>query len=238
MITGGSEERRRLIDTILSQKNGQYLSQLIRYNKCLLERNKYLKSTEEAKIDHLLLDTFDEQLIQSGSFILNERLSFLSAFIPLVNNLFAFISAAAEQPEFRFVPSTTPENYRKDLQTQRHRDLMLQRTLIGIHRDDLEITLNQLPFKQIASQGQKKSLLFALKLAEFSLLKNHFGFEPLLLLDDLFEKLDQKRLHMLLNWVCVKNKGQVIMTDTHHERIEQALNDIGVSFNLIKPENG
>jgi DNA replication and repair protein RecF len=93
-------------------------------------------------------------------------------------------------------------------------------------------------FKQIASQGQKKSLLFAMKLAEFSMLKMHFGFEPILLLDDIFEKLDQKRLNMLLNWVCVQNRGQVIMSDTHPERIQLALNEMGVSFKLIKPEHG
>ena len=238
LITGGSEERRKLMDTILSQKNSQYLVQLIRYNKCLLERNKYLKSSDNGLIDHLLLDTFDEQLVQSGTYILKERLGFLTEFIPLVKNLFAFIADDAEQPDFRFLPSTSPENYLRDLQNQRQKDILLQRTVTGIHRDDLEITLNNMPFRQIASQGQKKSLLFALKLAEFSMLKNHFGFEPLLLLDDIFEKLDQKRLHMLLNWVCVRNLGQVIMSDTHPERIQQALNEIGVTFNLIKPEHG
>ena len=237
LITGGSEERRRFIDTILSQKNSQYLTQLIRYNKCLLERNKYLKSSVDGRIDHLLLDTFDNQLVQFGTYILKERLIFMEDFIPLVRTLFAFISDDAEQPDFMFLPSSSPDNYLRDLQNQRQKDILLQRTLTGVHRDDLEITLNGMPFKQIASQGQKKSLLFAIKLAEFSILKNHFGFEPLLLLDDIFEKLDQKRLHMLLNWVCVKNSGQVIMSDTHPERIQQALNEIGVSFNLIKPEH-
>jgi DNA replication and repair protein RecF len=235
LITGGSEERRKLIDTILSQKNSQYLLQLIRYNKCLQDRNKYLRSCEDGRIDHMLLDTFDDQLIQSGTYILTQRLIFMDSFLPLVSERFAYIAADAECPSFRFTPSTTPELYRSDLTGKRQKDILLQRTSVGIHRDELEITLFDSPFKQIASQGQKKSLLFALKLAEFTMLKNHFGFEPLLLLDDIFEKLDQKRLHMLLNWVCVQNSGQVIMSDTHADRINAALTDLNIPFTLLKP---
>jgi DNA replication and repair protein RecF len=105
---------------------------------------------------------------------------------------------------------------------------------VGIHKDDLELSMNGLPFKQMASQGQRKSMLFAIKLAEFEYLKANVGFEPILLLDDVFEKLDQQRLEKLLEWVCAKNKGQVFLTDTHKERISKALDQFDLTYHLIQ----
>lgn len=234
LITGASEERRKLIDTILSQMDADYLKTLIRYTKTLQERNRYLKqSSNGGQIDETLLDTFDDQLIQAGSFILGKRLLFLKDFIPVVLSLYAFISEEKETPGIRFIPSADIETYKEKMQKARQKDIILQRTSIGIHKDELELSLNESAFKQIASQGQKKSLLFALKLAEFMTLKTHFGFEPILLLDDIFEKLDQNRLNKLLEWVCIKNQGQVILTDAHEERVQKSLQDISVSFQLI-----
>ena len=127
---------------------------------------------------------------------------FFTQYIPLVQELFAFISEGKESPKLDYSPSTTVEQYKQDLLLNRHKDLILQRTTIGIHKDDLEIGLMGLPFKQMASQGQRKSMLFALKLAEFEYLKHHFGFEPILLLDDVFEKLDQQDLSKVkMMWV-------------------------------------
>jgi DNA replication and repair protein RecF len=236
LITGGSEERRRFLDTILSQLNHEYLNQLIRYNKCLQDRNRYLKNiaVSHGLVDHLLIDSFDQQLLESGSFILNRRTEFLSHFIVEALDLFNYIADGHEVPTINYQPSTTIEAYSQDLLNARSKDVLLQRTSIGIHRDDIDINLNNLPFKQSASQGQKKSLLFALKLAEFVTLKKHFGFEPVLLLDDIFEKLDQERLKRLLEWVCVKNNGQVILTDTHHDRVQSSMDEIGLSFQLIQ----
>ena len=120
------------------------------------------------------------------------------------------------------------------LQQYREKDLQLQRTTQGIHRDDLVFSLKEQPFKSIASQGQRKSLLFALKLAEFEILKESKGFAPFLLLDDVFEKLDQLRMHNLLNWVCVQNQGQVFITDTHRSRLENALQQLGEDYQVIE----
>ena len=234
LISGASEERRKLIDTILSQTNASYLTTLIQYGKILQERNKYLKSQEIDGIDFTLLDTFDHQLASLGSQIIEWRKAFFESFIPSVNQLFQFISDGNENPEFAYVPSTTVERYQHDLLLSRQKDLILQRTNIDIHKEDLELTMNGLPFKQMASQGQRKSMLFALKLAEFDFLKNNVGFEPILLLDDVFEKLDQNRLEKLLEWVCEKNKGQVFLTDTHKERISNALDQFGVTYHLIQ----
>jgi DNA replication and repair protein RecF len=169
-----------------------------------------------------------------GSKIIEWRKTFFESFIPSVNQLFQFISDGNEYPELAYKPSTSIERYRQDLLLSRQKDLILQRTNIGIHKDDLELTMNGLPFKQMASQGQRKSMLFALKLAEFDFLKNNVGFEPILLLDDVFEKLDQNRLEKLLEWVCEKNKGQVFLTDTHQERISKALDQFGVTYHLIQ----
>ena len=234
LIAGSSEERRKLMDTVLSQTDPDYLSNLIKYGRILQERNKYLKSEEISRIDFTLLDSYDQQLSEFGSKILEKRNLFFTQYIPLVQELFAFISEGKESPKLDYSPSTTVEHYKKDLLLSRQKDLILQRTTIGIHKDDLEIALMGLPFKQMASQGQRKSMLFALKLAEFEYLKHHFGFEPILLLDDVFEKLDQQRLEKLLEWVCNRNTGQVLLTDTHPDRISKALSEYALTYHLIQ----
>lgn len=234
LITGTSEERRKFIDTLLCQLDHDYLLQLIRYNKFLQDRNRYLKNVAGSFADPILLDSFDEQLVGSGIILLKKRMAFLETFIQSVVESFGFISDDKEKPVLIYMPSTSVEEYKIAMQKTRQKDILLQRTSVGIHRDDIDIELNEMPFKQAASQGQKKSLLFALKLAAFNALKIHFGFEPILLLDDIFEKLDQERLKRLLDWVCIRNNGQVILTDTHHERVHDALNDISIPFQLIK----
>jgi DNA replication and repair protein RecF len=233
LITGASEERRKFIDTLLCQLDQDYLLQLIRYNKFLQDRNKYLKNVAGSFVDTILLDSFDEQLVQSGIFLLKKRTAFLEGFIQSVVDSFAFISTEKENPLLLYMPSTSVAEYQSAMQKARQKDILLQRTSVGVHRDDIDIVMNEMPFKQAASQGQKKSMLFALKLASFNALKLHFGYEPILLLDDIFEKLDQERLSRLLDWVCIQNNGQVILTDTHHERVNDALSDISLPFQLI-----
>ena len=233
LITGASEERRKFIDTLLCQLDQDYLLQLIRYNKFLQDRNKYLKNVAGSFVDNILLDSFDEQLVQSGIFLLKKRTAFLEGFIQSVVDSFAFISTEKENPLLLYMPSTSVAEYQSAMQKARQKDILLQRTSVGVHRDDIDIVMNEMPFKQAASQGQKKSMLFALKLASFNALKLHFGYEPILLLDDIFEKLDQERLSRLLDWVCIQNNGQVILTDTHHERVNDALSDISLPFQLI-----
>lgn len=233
LITGASEERRRIMDTILAQTDHEYLMQLIRYNKCLQDRNRYLKDLVGTSPDELLLDGFDEQLVASGSLLMDRRNRFLEIFLPMVRDIYGHISAEAEPISLNAQFSTRPESYLSDLRRNRSRDIYLQRTSIGVHKDDILMEMRGNPFKQMASQGQKKSLLFALKLAEFEWLKRFFGFPPILLLDDIFEKLDQQRLLKLLQWVGLENKGQVIMTDTHASRIKDCLEEISLPYQLI-----
>jgi DNA replication and repair protein RecF len=201
----------------------------------LADRNKYLKQAAfNGFTDHLLLDSFDSLLASEGKPLLKKRAEFLKVYATTVLDLYQFISEGNESPFINYISASSSETLQKDIADARQKDMILQRTTVGPHRDDLELMLGDAPFKQVASQGQKKSMLFSLKLAEFSLLKKYFGFSPILLLDDIFEKLDQQRLEQLLDWVCIKNDGQVILTDTHEDRVHSSLSNKNVPFQLIK----
>lgn len=235
MITGGSEERRRFMDTLLSQLDSEYLKILIRYNKILQERNSFLKQAADSPtLDFGLLDILDMQLSETGSKIFSARQKFMKEFLPEVENFYAIITASLEKPGVAYSSPLQKLSFPELLKQNRSRDLAMQRTSSGIHRDDLELTLEGESFKNRASQGQRKSLLFALKLAEFNVLKKAKNFPPVLLLDDIFEKLDEQRMHNLLHWVCQENSGQVFLTDTHCSRIKEVMDAIGVSCQLIE----
>ena len=234
LITGGSEERRRFIDTVLSQMDGEYLQQLIQYNKILLQRNSLLKRfAEQGKTDWPLLEVIDEQLIKPGNFIYRQRKIFTGQLIPLVQKFYTQIADNSESISLQYDSRLNENSFESLLNQFREKDFLLQRSNAGIHRDDIGMQLDGQPFKTTASQGQRKSLLFALKLAEFELLKQNKSFAPLLLLDDVFEKLDDNRMRQLLYWVCNENDGQVFITDTHKGRLEEALNGLGTKFQVI-----
>lgn len=235
MITDGSEERRRFLDALISQVDHSYLLQLINYNKILQQRNSLLKQfSESGKTDYNLLDVINEQLARPGNRIYETRKKILKEFIPLVKNLYAQISGESYDVQVEYESQLHHASYETLLFQFAERDLILQRTSAGIHKDDLVITLNGNAFKTMASQGQKKSLLFACKLAEFEYLKKTNGFAPLLLLDDVFEKLDEYRMNNLLQSVCVHNDGQIFITDTHCERLHNHLQQLSISFQLIR----
>ncbi|WP_336514326.1 DNA replication/repair protein RecF [Pollutibacter soli] len=234
LISGSSEERRRFIDTLLSQLYREYLEHLIRYGKLLTERNSLLKRMSEGVMnDSGLLDVLDEQLINHGNAIFLFRKNFSAEFISGTSQYYQNISGGNEKISISYRSVLTEHSFEQVLKTNRSKDLALQRTSSGVHRDDLEIFLGEFPFKMVASQGQRKSLLFALKLAEFETLKAMKGFSPLLLLDDIFEKLDEQRMMNLLHWVCEKNEGQVFLTDTHQERIRSIMNKFKIEYQLI-----
>lgn len=247
LITGDSRERRTFLDELLSQLDPDYLQELIRYTRVLQQRNSLLKNFAETnRRDDALLDVLDEQLLAPGEIIFSKRRDFLLGFLPAVTQLYQEI---ARQPgetgtATKATLSQEPVNlvydsellqasFRELLQANRQRDCLSQRSSSGIHRDDLEILLGNQAFKSIASQGQRKSLLFALKLAEMDRLKKEKGFAPLLLLDDVFEKLDEERIGNLLRKVCIENEGQVFITDTHEERLKAHLKALPVEFQLI-----
>jgi DNA replication and repair protein RecF len=237
LITGTSDVRRKFLDTLLSQLDNKYLQWLISYNKVLQQRNSLLKSaSERGYLDEALLETLNEQLVKPGQLIFEKRKSFLATFLPAVAQSYEDIAGADEPVAVRYYSQLFEDKFENLLHAFRQKDLMLQRTTIGIHKDDIEFELHKECFKNIASQGQRKSLLFALKLQEFEELKSANGFSPILLLDDVFEKLDTKRMNNLLHHVCVNNDSQVFITDTHKERLQIALQDLEIKFQLIELE--
>lgn len=235
MITGGSEQRRRFIDTLLSQIDANYLQQLIIYNKVLLQRNSLLKSFADQKNrDMQLLQVLDSQLIQPGNEIFRKRKTFLEKLIRTAKNFYLQIADNNEVITLNYESQLNESTFEELIGRSIERDIASQRTNAGVHKDDLGSQLNGKPFKAVASQGQKKSLLFALKLAEFEMLKENKGFAPLLLLDDVFEKLDDQRMQNLLQWVCVNNESQVFITDTHLDRLRASLNNFGFRAQIIE----
>lgn len=235
LITGSSEDRRRFIDTVLSQVDASYLQQLIQYNKVLQQRNSLLKRfAEQGKTDWPLLEILDEQLAQPGQYIHSKRKNFAAELLPLVQQFYSDIAGNKEMVTLEYESQLNNANFYSLLNDVREKDFYLQRTNAGIHKDDIGILMNGQVFKNIASQGQRKSLLFALKLAEFELIRIKKNAAPILLLDDVFEKLDQQRMHHLLHWVCLKNTGQVFITDTHSERLRQSLEQLKITYQLIE----
>ncbi len=235
LITGSSDERRKFIDTVLSQVDSEYLQQLIQYNKILQQRNSLLKRfAEQGNTDMPLLDVLDEQLTGPGNFIFEKRKIFCGQLIPLVQRFYRQIANNEEVVTLQYNSRLHEGSFSDLIRQSREKDMLLQRSNTGIHRDDIDMQLNGQPFKTTASQGQRKSLLFALKLAEFELLKMNKGYAPLLLLDDVFEKLDDNRMNQLLHWVCNENDGQVFITDTHKDRLEEAFKAVDVKFQLVE----
>lgn len=231
LIIEGSEVRRKFIDTMISQLDSEYLKVLITYNRILTQRNSLLKQWYNAP-DHMLLDILDAQLIPAGNFIFRKRQSFLQNFSDTAHTYYNKISGEAYSPSIRYHSQLMKDDFEKLLKQSRERDILMQRSNTGIHKDDLIFLLEEIPFKNIASQGQKKSLLFALKLAEYDIIiqeKKHC----ILLLDDVFEKLDEHRITNLMNWVCKECKGQVMITDTHRERLETSFKNAGVEAQII-----
>ncbi|WP_143310816.1 DNA replication/repair protein RecF [Chitinophaga vietnamensis] len=234
IIAGGSEERRKWLDTLLSQLDPSYLDHLIVYQKILLQRNTLLKNMEASGPQQdQLLDIFDLQLVQHGVPVFKARQQFLQAFIPEVQRLYDYIAGTHETVNIRYHCSLQEDDFANLLHACRYRDMQLQRTSTGIHRDDLVFLLNDHPMKTSASQGQRKSFLFALKLAQFEVLKKHKQFPPLLLLDDVFEKLDQDRVMRLIALVADQQYGQVFITDTHAQRLLDAFAATGETVQLI-----
>ncbi|MEO7961704.1 MAG: DNA replication and repair protein RecF, partial [Ginsengibacter sp.] len=236
MITGNSEERRKYLDTLISQLDAEYLSQLITYNKVIQQRNSFLKNEVfRHSFDVTLLDALDEQLLHPAFYIHAARKKFTASLLPLIKKFYREISGENESVSIEYISQLNERDYKVLLNASREKDLITQRTNAGIHKDDLGFLLNGNIFKTIASQGQRKSLLFACKLAEFELLISIKRTAPVLLLDDIFEKLDEVRMKNLLNYVCQKNMGQVFITDTHRERLETALSDFtGVQIIELK----
>ena len=234
LITGGSEERRKFLDALLSQIDSNYLQNLIRYNRILQQRNAVLKSAAEtARADDTLLPILNEQLAEPGNYIFERRSQFLVSFLPRVKRLYTEIAEREEDLSLLYDSRLFELPFEKLLAATLQKDKLLMRTTAGIHRDDILLQLSGQPFKNMASQGQRKSLLFALKLTELEIIRSEKKTAPFLLLDDVFEKLDEDRISNLLQKVCQENNGQVFITDTNENRLEKHLQQLNAGFDLI-----
>jgi DNA replication and repair protein RecF len=234
IITEGSDERRRYTDALLCQMDPLYLQNLIEYNRLLQQRNQLLRSlAERISTERSLLDVYDAQLQRPGTYIFVKRQLFFQEILPSIEAIYKYISGTDDGLQLNYQSDMLTGPYAELLFTTREKDLILLRTHAGIHRDDIEIRLRNQPFKNIASQGQRKSLLFAMKLAEYELLKKTKGFAPIILLDDVFEKLDAQRMHQLLERVCAPGNGQLFITDTHENRMREHLDKLSVDYSLI-----
>jgi DNA replication and repair protein RecF len=239
IIIEGSEERRKFIDNVISQTDNSYLDELIAYNKVLTNRNALLKQiADTGRYDPSLMEVLDEQLIASGKRIFEKRRAFMETFTPIFNKHYQFLSDNAEQVELIYESQLLNEDFAALLKKTMERDRILERTSSGIHKDDLQFSVHGMPMKKFGSQGQQKSFLIALKLAQYSFLDQQKGFKPLLLLDDIFDKLDDNRVTKLMQMVSNNDFGQVFITDTSAVRVENIFNDMGVAIKLFKVKQG
>ncbi|HEX2608432.1 MAG TPA: DNA replication and repair protein RecF [Flavisolibacter sp.] len=234
LIIGGSEERRKFMDTLLSQLDHEYLQSLINYTRILQQRNSFLRSYAEGfSRDTSVLDVLDEQLAMEGNRLFEKRRAFSLRFLPVVKNLYNDICQRYEDITLLYESEMQQVSMDELLQLNRQKDLNIQRTSGGVHRDELIFRLGGQAFKAIASQGQRKSLLFALKLGEMEILKEEKRLSPILLLDDVFEKLDEERITNLLERVCADEETCIFITDTSCTRLQAQFEKLGQPIQLI-----
>ncbi|CAM4166477.1 DNA replication and repair protein RecF [Pedobacter westerhofensis] len=239
IIMDGSEERRRFMDNVISQTDAQYLDELIIYNRHLLNRNALLKQIAlTRRYDPALLEIFDEQLVSSGQKIFEKRKQFMLDYILLFNKYYQYLTTDAEQVSLVYQSQLNDTPFDTLLQQSVEKDKVLERTTTGIHKDDLIFSIADMPLKKFGSQGQQKSFLIALKLAQYAYVEKYKGFKPLLLLDDIFDKLDDHRMHKLMEMVSHHDFGQIFITDTGKERVSNIFNQIKVPVTLFEVVNG
>jgi len=241
LILEGSEERRKFMDSVISQYDKVYLDNLIRYNRALVQRNKLLKDFyQQRTFDEDTLEIWDEQLIVLGEKIYNVRVKFVEELIPIFQEYYTRISGNQEKVELIYDSKLHEGDFRDILKSAQEKDRVVQHTSVGVHKDDLILNLEKHPIKKAGSQGQQKTFLVSLKLAQFDFIKLISGFKPILLLDDIFDKFDRNRVRQIIELVAENHFGQIFVTDTSQERLEEILKDINIphSFFMINtPEN-
>lgn len=239
LINEGSEERRKFIDNAISQIDNHYLDDLIYYNKLLLNRNALLKKFFELnKIDHDMMEVYDQSLVEYAYKIHLKRKSFCEEFIPLFNSIYNELSSGMEEVNFQYESQMNTSDLMELLQKNLQKDVITQRSNYGIHKDDFIFMLSHYPLKKFGSQGQQKSFIIALKLAHYAFLNQKKGYKPLLLLDDIFDKLDESRIKKLLAMVSEDSFGQIFITDTERERVEKIFQDISVKARIFDIHKG
>ncbi len=234
LIIEGSDTRRKFMDGVISQSDKEYLQTLIKYNKVLVQRNSLLKYfVANNTFDSNTLSIYNEQLHGLGSKIHEKRVSFISSFTPIFKEQYAHISEKDEQIMLSYESQLSEKGLLDLLESNIDKDRAIQYTSVGIHKDDLNFTIAGHPIKKFGSQGQQKSFLIALKLAQFHFIKEQAKTTPILLLDDIFDKLDENRVSQIVGLVDNDNFGQIFISDTHAERTENVVKNIRQSYKIF-----
>ncbi|APU08978.1 DNA recombination protein RecF [Cellulophaga lytica] len=235
LILEGSDTRRKFIDGVISQSNKEYLTALLKYNKILLQRNSLLKYfAVNHTFDKTTLSVYNEQLQEYGTIIHKERVAFLNEFIPIFKEQYAAISGEKEDVTITYNSKLLDKDLLQLFNESLEKDRAVQYTTVGTHKDDLSFEINNYPVKKFGSQGQQKSFLIALKLAQFNFIKAQAKTTPILLLDDIFDKLDENRVAQIVSLVDDDNFGQIFISDTHADRTENVVKNIHQSYKIFK----
>lgn len=223
LIHEGSEERRRFLDNTLSQLDSVYLGHLLQYNKVLKQRNALLKQRAGRSLPEDLLSVYDQQLAGPAQYIYERRAAFVASFIPPFQHAHEAICGGQEKVSLRYRSHLEEKSLPEILAESREKDRVLERTTQGVHRDELVFKLGGHPLKRLGSQGQLKSFVLALKLAQYRFLQAERQLSPILLLDDIFDKLDPQRVEQLLAYILAEDFGQIFLSDTDEQRIRSVL---------------
>ena len=235
LIIEGSETRRKFVDGVISQSDNLYLNSLINYGKVLAQRNSLLKFfAADHSFDRDTLSVYNMQLDELGSTLFEKRKAFLSSFIPIFRKRYATISNGSEEVDIIYKSRLEEKPLSALLEENLQKDMALQYTSVGTHKDDLNFEIEGHPVKKFGSQGQQKSFLIALKLAQFDFMKELNEVAPILLLDDIFDKLDENRVAHIVDLVATNQLGQLFISDTHGDRTEKVVKDTHQSYKMFE----
>jgi len=237
LITEGSDTRRKFMDGVISQSDKSYLADLLQYSKVLSQRNALLKYfAANNTFDQDTLSVYNEQLCQYGNPIFKKRKLFIEKFAPIFQERYKAISGGTERVSLQYASKLSDSPFEHLLTNALGKDRTLQYSSTGIHKDDLQFEINDYPVKKFGSQGQQKSFLIALKLAQFDFIKAENKVTPILLLDDIFDKLDESRVAHIIKLVNTEHFGQIFISDTHPERTENIVKEIHQTYELFHLE--
>lgn len=235
LVTGHSDVRRRFIDICISQTDREYLNNLSEYQKVLDQRNKQLKLfAQHRHFDEIIIESYDAKLVPAGNYIYKKRSEVLGKLNTLFNEIYPAFSSGEEVVTFKYESDLHTRDFAAALKEEINKDLAAERTTVGLHKDDIQFEINGFPLKRFGSQGQSKSFIVALKLAQYRFLSETLGTLPILLLDDMFEKIDEVRAQRLIDMLSTENFGQIVLTDTHIERVRKHFENVNKSINFVE----
>lgn len=238
LIREGSDERRRFMDMVIAQYDHAYMDALIAYNRAMTQRNTLLKDDNGADFDDSLYEVYETKMAMEADVIYTKREAFIAAFTPVFEQFYHSISGGKERIRLQYTSHVQSGDLASQLKETRRRDMVLGFSSKGIHKDELLMELDGFPIKRVGSQGQNKSFLIALKLGQYGFLKRNEHMLPILLIDDLFDKLDTERVERIIRLVCGNDFGQLFITDTNKEHLTNMLERMGGDYRFFHVSNG